>query len=95
MAKDDKKKAAKGGKQQSKKKGKGKGPEKQVEAIQRDKPPRLRTRYEQEIVPKLMKEFGYRSVMQVPRLKKVTLNVGLGRRSRTRSSWTRPWSSSR
>lgn len=76
MAKDDKKKSAKGGKQKGKKK--GKAPEKQMAPIKRDAPPRLRARYDQEIVPNLMKEFGYRSVMQVPRLRKVTLNVGLG-----------------
>lgn len=40
--------------------------------------PRLLERYRNEIVPKLMEEFGYRSPMQVPRLKKVVLNVGLG-----------------
>lgn len=41
-------------------------------------PPRLFVRYKSEIVPALMKEFGYKSVMQVPRLKKITLNMGLG-----------------
>lgn len=40
--------------------------------------PRLRVRYEKEIVPALMKEFGYRNPMQVPRLEKVVLNMGLG-----------------
>ena len=34
--------------------------------------------YREEVVPKLMKQFGYKSVMQVPRLKKITLNMGLG-----------------
>ena len=32
--------------------------------------PALETKYKDEIVPALMKEFGYRTVMQVPRLKK-------------------------
>lgn len=41
-------------------------------------PPRLKQRYQEEIVPVLMKEFGYTNVMQVPRIEKVTLNVGLG-----------------
>ncbi len=40
--------------------------------------PRVRERYSKEIVPALMKEFSYKSVMQVPRLEKVVLNVGLG-----------------
>jgi large subunit ribosomal protein L5 len=40
--------------------------------------PRLKERYSKEIVPALMKEFSYKSVMQVPRLEKVVLNVGLG-----------------
>jgi large subunit ribosomal protein L5 len=40
--------------------------------------PRLQERYREEIIPALMKEFGYKNLMQAPRLEKVTLNVGLG-----------------
>ena len=40
--------------------------------------PALETKYKDEIVPALMKEFNYSSVMQVPRLKKIVLNQGLG-----------------
>lgn len=40
--------------------------------------PRLKTRYKEEIVPALMKEFNYRSVMQVPRIEKISVNIGLG-----------------
>ena len=40
--------------------------------------PRLRDKYEQQVVPALMKEFGYKNVMQVPRLERVVLNVGMG-----------------
>lgn len=40
--------------------------------------PRLKERYRNEVVPALMKEFGYKNVMQAPRLEKVTVNVGLG-----------------
>lgn len=40
--------------------------------------PRLKDRYRKEIVPALMKEFGYRNVMEVPRLQKIVVNVGLG-----------------
>lgn len=39
---------------------------------------RLRAIYEQEVVPTLMREFGYRNRMQVPRLRKVVLNIGVG-----------------
>ena len=34
--------------------------------------------YEKEVVPALMKEFSYKSVMQVPRINKITLNMGVG-----------------
>ncbi len=40
--------------------------------------PRLRKRYQDEIVPALVKEFRYRNTMQVPRLDKIVVNVGLG-----------------
>jgi large subunit ribosomal protein L5 len=40
--------------------------------------PRLKTRFKAEIVPQLVKEFGYANVMQAPRVDKVTLNIGLG-----------------
>lgn len=40
--------------------------------------PRLREKFRQEVMPALMKEFSYKNVMQVPRLEKVVLNVGLG-----------------
>jgi len=41
-------------------------------------PPRLRERYEQEVVPALTQKFGYASAMQVPRLQKIVLNMGVG-----------------
>jgi large subunit ribosomal protein L5 len=40
--------------------------------------PRLRTQYDKQVVPALMKRFGYKNPMQVPRLEKIVLNVGLG-----------------
>jgi large subunit ribosomal protein L5 len=40
--------------------------------------PRLKERYEQEIVPALMKEFQFDNVMRVPKVNKVVLNIGLG-----------------
>lgn len=39
---------------------------------------RLKERYARELVPKLMKEFAYSNTMQVPRLEKVLINMGLG-----------------
>src|SRR5271156_3083137 len=39
---------------------------------------RLRKFYRSEIVDKLMKQFGYKSVMEVPRITKITLNMGVG-----------------
>jgi len=40
--------------------------------------PRMRVKYKQEIVPLLIKEFGYKNKLQVPYMKKIVLNVGLG-----------------
>ncbi|OGQ23967.1 MAG: 50S ribosomal protein L5 [Deltaproteobacteria bacterium RIFCSPHIGHO2_02_FULL_60_17] len=40
--------------------------------------PRLKKKYHGEVVPAMMKEFGYKNPIQVPRLEKITLNVGLG-----------------
>jgi large subunit ribosomal protein L5 len=39
---------------------------------------RLKNKYHDEVVPAMMKEFGYKSPMQVPRLEKITVNVGVG-----------------
>ena len=39
---------------------------------------KLHDLYKESVVPQLAKEFGYKSVMQVPRIEKVTLNMGLG-----------------
>jgi len=41
-------------------------------------PPRLKVRYQSEIAPALRKQFGYKNVMQVPRLQKIVINMGLG-----------------
>ena len=40
--------------------------------------PRLKTKYLQQVVPALMEQFQYRSVMQVPRLEKICINQGIG-----------------
>ena len=39
---------------------------------------RLQEHYRDTVVPQLMERFGYQSVMQVPRITKITLNMGLG-----------------
>src|SRR6478609_1230876 len=40
--------------------------------------PRLRTQYEETIRPELLKQFGYKNVMQLPKLDKIVLNMGVG-----------------
>lgn len=80
--KDGKQAKGDGGK---KKKGQGGGPKQEkkkapveIIAAPDDYIPRLLTQYRETAVPNLMKEFGYDNVMQVPRMQKVILNVGIG-----------------
>jgi large subunit ribosomal protein L5 len=40
--------------------------------------PRLKKQYQEEIVPALMKRFEYKNIMQVPKLQKIVLNMGVG-----------------
>lgn len=40
--------------------------------------PRLKERCQKDVIPQMMKEFSYKNVMQVPRIEKVVINVGLG-----------------
>ena len=40
--------------------------------------PTLKTKYQQEVAPALMKKFEYKSVMQIPKIDKVVVNVGCG-----------------
>src|SRR5256885_13702996 len=49
-------------------------PRQNVEAV----PPRMRDKYRQQVVPNMMKSFGYKNVMQVPRLTKISINRGVG-----------------
>ena len=44
-------------------------------------PPRLRETYQKTVLPAMMKEFSYRNPMQVPRLDRIVLNVGMGEAS--------------
>ena len=60
----------------------GKGPAKEAKPAAKEakptQPPRLAVQYRDTIVPALMKQFGYKTRMQVPRLAKITLNMGVG-----------------
>lgn len=49
-----------------------------VEAVIEKIPARLHAKYKEEIVPKLMKQFSYKNVMQVPKLEKIVVNMGTG-----------------
>ena len=77
----DPKKHAKGGKpaagRQAKNEG-GKAPQAFDDGSEESKfQPRLRDSYREKVVPALMKEFGYKNVMQVPKLERIVLNVGM------------------
>ena len=41
-------------------------------------PARLATHYKEKVVPEVMQKFGYKTIMQVPRLRKITVNMGVG-----------------
>ncbi len=45
--------------------------------------PRLKELYQKQVAPALAKEFGYANVMQIPRLRKVVLNMGVGQAGQT------------
>jgi large subunit ribosomal protein L5 len=49
-----------------------------IEACQEVVLSRLKEKYQTEVVPAMMKEFGYKSIMGVPRVEKTVLNMGLG-----------------
>ncbi len=40
--------------------------------------PELKEKYKKEVIPGLMQQYGYKNIMQVPRLEKVVLNIGVG-----------------
>ncbi len=66
-------------KEKKEKKPKTEAPEKQaVEVVEEKVTPRLVELYKKEIVPSLMKRFGYANVMRVPRLEKISINCGVG-----------------
>ncbi|MFT3986872.1 50S ribosomal protein L5 [Aestuariivirga sp.] len=49
-----------------------------LEAVPADYVPRLRKLYDEQVKPDLIKKFGYKNVMQVPRIEKIVLNMGVG-----------------
>ena len=53
--------------------------EKEAKKYTRDVKPRLRLKYEDSVKSDMQKEFEYKNVMQIPKVTKVTLNMGLGR----------------
>ena len=66
-------------------KAKGEGKKKAAEPTgpapkyKREKAPKLKSLYDQTVKPQMVKEFAYSTVMQVPRILKVTVNMGLGK----------------
>jgi len=71
-----KEKAPKKEKAEEKAEGKGK---KDAGGQEKGAPARLAARYEKECVPALMKKFQFKSKMQVPRLEKIAINIGVGK----------------
>ena len=65
------------GKEQKQAKG-GEGGKKQAAAREAGVPARLFVHYKKEVVPQLMKRFQYKSIMQVPKLVKISINSGVG-----------------
>ncbi len=47
-------------------------------AAEKVAPPRLFVHYKNNVIPALMKRFGYKSIMEVPRLEKISINIGVG-----------------
>jgi large subunit ribosomal protein L5 len=45
--------------------------------------PRIKVKYRDEVIPALQKEFGYKNVMEVPRLEKIVINMGVGAAGQT------------
>lgn len=57
---------------------KSKSEEKQTKVVEEKIPARLKLKFEKEIIPKLKEQFQYKSIMQVPRLHKIVVNMGVG-----------------
>lgn len=62
-----------------KQKGTKEAPVKEQTAVKEEKiTPRLFEKYRKDIIPELMKRFSYKNVMQVPKLEKIVINMGVG-----------------
>lgn len=70
-------KAEKQAKAEKQDKGQAEQPKKKI-VQEKGAPPRLWIRYREDVVGQLMKRFQYKSVMQVPRLEKISINIGAG-----------------
>jgi large subunit ribosomal protein L5 len=83
MAKQDSKQKADGAK--------SKGKAKFQEKIVRKEPPRLLQQYNEVITKKLVEEFQFKNVMEIPKITKIVINVGLGEAIQnprcSRASW--------
>jgi large subunit ribosomal protein L5 len=86
MAKDDDKAAAEGApkkekaqKQQGDKKKKAAEPTGPAPKYKREAAPTMKSKYDKTVKDQMMKEFSYSTVMQVPRILKITVNMGLGK----------------
>ena len=87
MAKDDEKEGGAPAQKAEKKppRAKGEGKKKAAEPTgpapkyKREKAPKLKALYDGQVRPQMMKEFSYSTVMQVPRIVKITVNMGLGK----------------
>ena len=66
----------------AKKESAAQAPAKKKKAVEEARPfteaARLRVKYNEEVVPQLKEKFGYNNVMQIPKLEKIVLNMGLG-----------------
>ena len=51
---------------------------------------RLKEKYQKEVAPALTEKFGYKNVMQLPKVEKVIINMGVGEASATRRHLTPP-----
>lgn len=69
---------SKGKEKEIKKDGGGAGKSAEKAPVEQAIPSRMRIRYQQKVVPALMKRLGYTNIMQVPRLDKIVINTGMG-----------------
>ena len=49
-----------------------------IEVVMSDYEPRFKKKYKEQVIPQLMKDFGLKNIMQVPKLDRIVINMGLG-----------------